>query len=171
MLYPLDSAGKLGVVLFQFPPWFNPGNKQLEHILECQRHLPQYRIAVEFRNGSWLNGNNTDRTVAFLRDNKLSYVCVDEPQGLQSSVQPVVRATSDIGVVRFHGRNVSSWENPRQLASSRFNYLYSEEELEEWVPKIKELSAQTRQTHVLFNNCYLDKSVLNALQTIMLMMD
>jgi uncharacterized protein YecE (DUF72 family) len=109
--------------------------------------------------------------MAFLRENNLAYVCVDEPQGLKSSVPPVALATSDIGLIRFHGRNAADWEKPGQSASGRFNYLYSEAELKEWVPKIKELSAQTKELHVLFNNCYSDKSVINALQTTMMMMD
>src|SRR3990172_3356974 len=95
-LLPLDSAGKLGVVLFQFPQWFFPGEEQRQYIAQCQEKLPQYRIAVEFRHNSWLNAKNYERTFAFLREKNLIYVCVDEPQGLNSSVLPVVEATSDI---------------------------------------------------------------------------
>jgi len=49
-LLPLDTVGKLGVVLFQFPPWFYPGSQQLDYILMCKDRLPQYRLAIEFRN-------------------------------------------------------------------------------------------------------------------------
>ena len=87
-LLPLDSAGKLGVVLFQFPPWFFPGNEQREYIASCKKKLPQYQIAVEFRHNSWVSEKNLDRTLTFLKDNKLAYVCVDEPQGFKSSVPP-----------------------------------------------------------------------------------
>lgn len=163
-LLPLDSAGKLGVILFQFPPWFYPGNEQREYILSCKERLPQYRIAVEFRHNSWVNEKNIERTMNFLRDNDLPYVCVDEPQGFKSSVPPVAEATSGIGLVRFHGRNVEMWEKKDARVAERFNYLYSEDELREWVPKIKELASKTRQLHVLFNNCYADKAVVNARQ-------
>ncbi len=163
-LLPLDSVGKLGVVLFQFPPWFMPSHEHLEYIQSCQKRLPQYRIAVEFRHWSWLNEKNLDRTMGVLRDNNLSYVCVDEPQGFKSSVPPVVEATSDIGVVRFHGRNREMWEKESATAAQRFDYLYSEEELQEWVPRMKQLASDTRQLHVLFNNCYADKAVVNASQ-------
>ncbi len=54
-LLPLDSAGKLGVILFQFPPWFLPGRESREHIVEAKQRLPQYRVAVEFRNDRWLS--------------------------------------------------------------------------------------------------------------------
>ncbi len=163
-LLPLDSAGKLGTVLFQFPPWLYTADEVREHILLGQSKLPQYQLAVEFRHGSWLNEKNRERTLNFLKDNHLSYVCVDEPQGFASSVPPVVAATADIGLVRFHGRNAAAWQADNAAASGRFNYLYSEEELREWQPRIQELAAQTRQMHVIFNNCYDDKAVRNAKQ-------
>ncbi len=163
-LLPLDSAMKLGVVLFQFPPWFFPGSEQREHILSCNERLPQYRIAVEFRNSAWLSERNRERTLDFLKGNELAFVCVDEPQGFKSSVPPLAEATSDIGLVRFHGRNRDMWERKGISTAERFNYLYTEQELAEWVPKIKELAAKTQELHVLFNNCYGDKAVTNARQ-------
>jgi uncharacterized protein YecE (DUF72 family) len=169
-LLPLDSAGRLGVVLFQFPPWFYPGNEQREYILSCKERLPQYRIAVEFRHNSWLNEKNVERTLGFLRENGLPYVCVDEPQGFKSSMPPLAEATSEIGLVRFHGRNREVWEKKGISATERFNYLYAEEELKEWIPRIDGLASKTRQLHVLFNNCYADKAVVNARQ-IKLMLD
>ncbi len=163
-LLSLDSAGKLGVVLFQFPPWFYPGQEQRDYILSCQERLPQYRIAIEFRHHSWVNERNRDSTLSFLRDNNLPFVCVDEPQGFESSVPPVAEATSDIGLVRFHGRNREMWEKKGVSVAERFNYLYTEDELQEWVPGIRELASKTRQLHVLFNNCHQDKAVVNARQ-------
>ena len=163
-LLPLDSVGKLGAVLFQFPPWFYPGNEQREYILSCKQKLPQYRLAVEFRHGSWLNEKNIDRTLTFLRDNNLPFVCVDEPQGFKSSVPPVTEITSDIGLIRFHGRNKETWEKRGIGPAERFNYLYTEEELKPWAEKITELATQTKDMHVLFNNCYEDKAVVNAKQ-------
>jgi uncharacterized protein YecE (DUF72 family) len=163
-LLPLDSAMKLGVVLFQFPPWFFPGSEQREYILSCNERLPQYRIAVEFRNSAWLSEKNRERTLDFLKGNDLAFVCVDEPQGFKSSVPPLAEATSDIGLVRFHGRNRDMWERKGISTAERFNYLYTEQELAEWVPKIKELATKTQELHVLFNNCYGDKAVTNARQ-------
>jgi uncharacterized protein YecE (DUF72 family) len=170
-LLPLDSAGKLGVVLFQFPSWFFPANENRDHILECKRMLPQYQVAVEFRHGSWLNEKNYDRTMSFLRDNGLAYVSVDEPQGLRTSVPPLAEATADIAVVRFHGRNAANWEKPQQkLASSRFKYLYGRDELAEWVPKVKELASKTRKLHIVFNNCFEDQAV-NGARDLAMMLD
>jgi len=168
-LLPLDSAGKLGVVLFQFPPWFFPGEQEREHIAHCQEMLPQYRLAIEFRHASWTNEKNSERTFNFLTERNLAYVCCDEPQGFNSSVPFLAEATSDIGVVRLHGRNREAWGKPGISAAGRFNYLYSEDELKEIAPKIKDLSSKTHQLHVLFNNCYGDKAVNNARQTALLL--
>ncbi len=163
-LQPLVSAGKLGVVLFQFPPWFATGSRENEYILLCQSKMSGFNIAVEFRNSSWLNEKSREQTLNFLRENSLAFVCVDEPQGFSSSVPPVIAATSDIALVRFHGRNAKMWEAKGISTAERFNYLYSEQELMEWVPGIRQLAAQTKQLHVLFNNCYEDKALTNARQ-------
>jgi len=161
-LLPLDSAGKLGVILFQFPPWFFPGEASSRHLAECKQNLPQYRLAIEFRNAAWLSENRARETVGFLKENDFVYVCVDEPQGLKSSTPPVVEVTSDIGVVRFHGRNKDIWEKKGISAVERFRYLYSDEELSEWLPRLAELASEVRQLHVLFNNCYGDYGIRNA---------
>ncbi len=163
-LLPLDTVGKLGVVLFQFPPWFYPGSQQLDYILMCKDRLPQYRLAIEFRNNVWLNEENQASTFDFLRRNDLPFVCVDEPQGFKSSVPAVAEATSDIGLVRFHGRNRETWEKKGIGPTERFNYLYTKEELKPWASKIGELAKQAGEMHVLFNNCHQDKAVVNARQ-------
>lgn len=163
-LLPLDTVGKLGVVLFQFPPWFYPGSQQFDYILMCKQRLPQFRIAMEFRNNVWLSEKNRATALDFLRRNGLPLVCVDEPQGFRSSVPPVAEATSDIGLVRFHGQNRETWEKKGISTAERFNYLYSEEELRLWADKIGGLARLTREMHILFNNCYQDKAVVNARQ-------
>src|SRR5579859_94947 len=83
-LLPLDSAGKLGVVLFQFPPWFLPGHESRAYIGELRERLPQYLPAVEFRNPYWLSEDNLENTLGFLRSLDLPFVCVDEPQGTRA---------------------------------------------------------------------------------------
>ncbi len=163
-LLPLDSAGKLGVVLFQFPPWFLPGRESFDYISRLRVRLPQYIPAVEFRASDWLDARNATETLALLRSEALSYVCVDEPQGFKSSVPPVYEATADIALIRFHGRNHVTWEAKGFSAAQRFDYLYSEQELQKVVPRIRELGAKAGQMHVLFNNCYGDKAVTNARQ-------
>jgi uncharacterized protein YecE (DUF72 family) len=164
-LLPLHLAGKLGVVLFQFPPWFGPSADARRHILEARERLPHYTIAVEFRQARWLaDEENRARTLGFLREHRLPLVCVDEPQGFPSSVPPLAEVTAPLAVVRFHGRNAATWEAKGITAAERFNYLYSPEELQEWVPRIGRLAQEAEEVHVLFNNCYRDYSVRNARQ-------
>ena len=168
-LLPLDSAGKLGVVLFQFPPWFLPGRDNAAHIVEAKERLPQYKIAVEFRNGRWFSEKNRERTLDLMRSNDIPLVAVDEPQGFESSIPPLAEATSDIGIVRFHGRNREMWERRGATTGDRFDYLYSEDELEEWVSPVQRLAETAREVHVLMNNCVRDKAVVNAGQMRMLL--
>ena len=162
-LMPLHSAGKLGAVLFQFPQWFVIARKNKEYVLECRDRLKDFRIAVEFRHKSWLEERNREETIGFLEENGLPFVCVDMPQGFDSSLPPIAIATSkDLAMVRFHGRDPKAWTTKSETAAERFRYEYKEKELREWVPKIKDLSQQARETHVLMNNCYRDYAVNNA---------
>jgi uncharacterized protein YecE (DUF72 family) len=163
-LVPLRDAGKLGAVLFQFPQWFPIGRANKKYILDCQERCRAYdiRVCVEFRNKTWLSDDNRDETLDFLRSYAVPYVCVDMPQGHPSSVPPVVAATAgDLAVVRFHGHS-DKWES-RDIYE-RFGYLYSEDELREWAPKVEQLSEQAAETHVLLNNCYRNYAQLNARQ-------
>jgi uncharacterized protein YecE (DUF72 family) len=99
-----------------------------------------------------------------LREWNVPMVVVDEPQGIGGSVPLVWEATSsELSVVRFHGRNREMW-NKKGLATSalRFNYLYSEDELQEFVEPVEQLARQSKQVHVMFNNCYEDKAQVNA---------
>lgn len=162
-LMPLHSAGKLGAVLFQFPQWFVISRANKAYIEECEARLPDYRVAVEFRHKSWLEERNVEETLAFLEERALPYVCVDMPQGFDSSLPPVAAATADdLAMVRFHGRNTDAWDTKSETASDRFRYDYPTSELREWVPRIEELSGQARETHVLMNNCYRDFAVRSA---------
>jgi uncharacterized protein YecE (DUF72 family) len=165
VLLPLDSAGKLGIVLFQFPPWFGPNRGNREFIVEAKARLGQYTMAVEFRNGSWMREpEDQERTLRFLSEQGIPYVCVDEPQGFRSSVPPVTAATAPVALLRMHGHNASTWEKRSATAAERFDYLYTEDELCEWVPAVRRLAEEAREVHVLMNNCHRDYSVRNARQ-------
>lgn len=163
-LLPLDSAGKLGVVVFQFPPWFLPGPENRDYILEARERLPQYPMAIEFRNGRWLSDHNAPRTLEFLREHKLSMICVDEPQGFENSVPPVAEVTASIALVRFHGRNGATWNKRGITPAERFDYAYSDDELREWLPRINHLAAEAKEVHLLMNNCHDDQAVVAARQ-------
>jgi uncharacterized protein YecE (DUF72 family) len=162
---PLVEADRLGAVFLQFPRWVFPSNETRDHILQARERLGGLRIAVEFRHGSWFNEKNAERTVRFLTDNAIPYVIVDEPQGFKSSVPPVAATTStELAVVRFHGRRAETWEKRDVPPSERFRYLYDEDELADWVPPIRDAAKKASRTHVLMNNCFSNYGTTNALE-------
>ena len=89
-LAPLEERGQLGSILLQYPKWVFPSNENRALIEDAVERLAGWRVAVEFRNGSWLNEKNRDRTLAFLSERSIPFVMVDEPQGFKSSVPPEV---------------------------------------------------------------------------------
>ena len=164
-LRPLHEAGRLGAVVFQWPPWFTAKRTNREQLEALRDRLPDLPLAVELRHGSWLAEGDRDRTLRLLEDHDITYVCVDEPQGFPSSVPPVVATTSDdLALVRFHGHNDANWDRKGISAAERFRYLYDEDELASWVEPLKELAGGAQETHVLMNNCYQDYGVRNAHQ-------
>jgi uncharacterized protein YecE (DUF72 family) len=162
-ILPLYSAGKLGAVFLQYPRWVFPSNESRDAIAEAKERLGDIDLAVEFRHNSWLNEKNVDRTLAFLEKHGISLVMVDEPQGMRSSVAPMVAVTSpSLAVVRFHGRRTETWEAKGIPVVERFRYLYDARELGEWVPKIEEAASQAKELHLLYNNCYANYGTTNA---------
>ncbi len=162
-LLPAESAGKLGVVLFQFPPYLIFSRSNQDYILECKARLKHYRLAIEFRHSSWLAEENRAETESFLKSNKLIYVCVDEPQFAGgTTVPPIVFASSDIAYVRFHGRNTSNWYKKGITVAERYAYDYTDDELADWAQKLEKISPFTNETYVMFNNCFRNYAVKNA---------
>jgi len=161
---PLAEAGKLGLLLFQFPSWFTPDPPSYKHLEEVRRRLTDYQVAIEFRNARWMRPDQVAQTLAMLRDQAFALVVVDEPQGFASSVPLTPEVTASRSVLRLHGRNASTWE-AKGLASSaeRFNYLYSQDELQELLPIARRLAEQAEEVHVVFNNNFGSYAQDNAL--------
>jgi len=159
---PLRQAGRLGVILFQYPVWFTCSPENRAKLGRTRELVPGCRVAVEFRNATWMNERHASETLALLRAHDIVYTCVDEPQGSAASIPPVAEATSDVAVVRFHGRRRATWTTAVATTRERFAYLYGDDELREWVPKIRRLADRAAEVHVLMNNCYRDYAVRNA---------
>jgi uncharacterized protein YecE (DUF72 family) len=171
-LEPLREAGQLGSILLQYPRWFFTSSENRDTILDATERLGEVRKAVEFRNGTWFNEKNVERTMRFLEDHEIPLVMVDGPQGFKSSIPPIAATTSaDLAVVRFHGRRAETWEAKGIPTVERFRYLYGRDELEEWVPRIREAAAQARETHVLMNNCYANYGSTNARELAALLLE
>ena len=154
---PLEDAGRLDGILAQFPYRFREGPAERERIAALRHHLGPRPFFVEFRHQSWAQ----ESTYRLLEELDVGFCVVDEPS-LPGLFPPVVRQTSDVAYFRFHGRNAERWWDGD--SSTRYDYLYSEEELREWSVKIHDTAARTRQTFVFFNNCHGGSAPRNAEQ-------
>ena len=164
-LQPLVDAGKMGAVLLQYPRWHVPNALGKRDLLDARERLPDVQLAVEFRNRRWLAPSVAERVFKFLTEHDMAYVVVDEPQGLASSVPPVVAVTSgELAIVRMHGRRGDQWERRGASVADKYRYLYDREQLETWAPRVAEVAAQAKQTRVVFNNCYGNYGTTNALE-------
>ncbi len=155
---PLADAGKLGCVLAQYPWSFRKSQSSADRIRQLREEFGDLPLVVEFRHFSWVAHD----AVSLLRELGIGYCCVDEPK-LKGLMPPVAGVTSEIGYVRFHGRNAEKWFQHEE-AWQRYDYLYSRKELEEWVPKARKLDSKARETYVFFNNHYQGKAAQNAQQ-------
>ena len=115
--------------------------------------LPGDELLIEFRHRSWLDDENRAQTLSFLESRGLTYVIVDAPKTDAKNLVPtVVARTCKTAYVRFHGRNASTWNKRTGSAAERFDYLYSEQELEEWVEPLRELALDAETVYAMFNN-------------------
>jgi uncharacterized protein YecE (DUF72 family) len=153
-LEPLRSAGKLGGILFQFPSYVVYKDRSLDYLQWAREQLGDDEMLVEFRHVSWLDEEHRDETLRFLEQLGATNVIVDSPriEGAKNLSPTVFALTSPTVYVRFHGRNAETWNKRGGSASERFDYLYSTEELEEWVDPLRELGAQAEQAYAFFNN-------------------
>ena len=162
-LDPLIQAEKLGCILVQFPWGFKNTPQNRDYLKLCRERLGELPAAVEFRNREWI----TDEVFELLRKLDLGFCCVDQPR-LRGLIPPIAVTTSRVAYVRFHGRNAAKWWRHEQ-AWERYNYTYSEEELKEWVPKIRKLDSEAQDTYIFANNHYQAQAVDTAKQLRMLL--
>jgi uncharacterized protein YecE (DUF72 family) len=164
-LQPLVDAGKMGAVLLQYPRWHVPNARAREELLDARARLADVPLAVEFRNRRWLAPRVADRVMRFLADHDMAYVIVDEPQGLASSVPPVLAVpNADLAIVRMHGRRGDQWERRGASVADKYRYLYDQEQIDEWAGRVAEVARQAKNTRVVFNNCYGNYGTTNALE-------
>jgi len=155
-LAPLVEDGKLVCVLAQFPYGFFPNRENMGYLERFKEAMIDVPLVFEFRNQTWLK----DQTFQFLEKNGVGFCIVDEPK-LPNLMPYLPRATSETGYFRLHGRNPNWFNVP---TSVRYDYLYSEAELKEFVPDIKDISKKTAKTLVFFNNCHAGSAAKNAAQ-------
>jgi uncharacterized protein YecE (DUF72 family) len=152
MVEPVRAAGKLGGILLQMAPYVVPKPRSWEYLDWAHGQLDGYRVFVEFRHRSWLDDEHRAETLAFLEERDLGNVVVDAPRTEAKNVIPtVVAVTSPVAYVRLHGRNAATWNVRGGSAADRFDYLYPEKELREWVEPMRELSSRAEEVYALAN--------------------
>jgi uncharacterized protein YecE (DUF72 family) len=162
-LLPLKRTGKLGLTVFQYPPWFECTSSNMDYILFCRELMGDQPVAVELRHGSWLTGHRARATFDFLRENEITYIVADEPQyGTLATVPFIPHVTSEFAYFRFHGRNSQNWLTKGIATSLRYAYLYSEEEMKELAPAVKDAGTSAKKTFAMFNNCFRAYATTNA---------
>ncbi|HEY6067232.1 MAG TPA: DUF72 domain-containing protein, partial [Gaiellaceae bacterium] len=153
-LEPLRATRKLGGILFQFPSYVVYKDSSLDYLRWARRQVGADRMFVEFRHVSWLDDEHRDDTLRFLEEIDAGHVIVDAPriEGAKNLVPTVVAVTGPAAYVRFHGRNAETWNKRGGSAAERFDYLYSDEELEEWTRPLQEIAGKSDQAFAFFNN-------------------
>ncbi len=164
-LGPLRESGKLRAVHYQFPSWFTASPLNLDRLARLrERHLEDL-VVVEFRHRSWAEPERLPQLLELLSEARLCLCAVDEPQIGSGSFPTLLRVTDQrLAVVRFHGRNRQTWYRGGASSADRFDYLYSEAELREWVEPIRKLAEHVAEVELLFNNNRANYAVINGLQ-------
>ncbi len=156
---PLAEENKLGALLVQFPWSFKYSSEAIRILNNIIKDFREYPLVMEFRHNSWL----LKEALNFLQENNVGFCNIDQPV-IGASIKPTAYNTSEIGYIRLHGRNYKDWFREDAGRDNRYNYLYSNEELEEWVNKVRKIKERTKEIYVIANNHYRGKAVVNALQ-------
>jgi uncharacterized protein YecE (DUF72 family) len=162
----LRRGGRLGAVLMQFPFSFHNTPESLARLKQILDAFADYPLVVEVRHSSWAQKEFYE----LLHERGVGFCNIDQPV-IGKSVKPSERATSTVGYIRLHGRRYDTWfsDDPATASHERYNYLYSEKELEPWVARIRHVAEHAQTTFVVTNNHYLGKGIVNALQLIHLL--
>jgi len=152
-LAPLEASGKLRGILLQFHPRVKKSREALDDLRGVADLLAPLVPLIEFRHRSWMTEEERADTLAFLEQHGLAYVSVDSPRTRASNVMPRIAAvTHEVAYVRFHGRNWKTWNKKTKTSGERFDWLYSREDLEDWLEPIAKLAEEAREVYAMFNN-------------------
>jgi uncharacterized protein YecE (DUF72 family) len=155
----LAKADKLGSVLLQFPWSFKNEADERIYLAKLLEQFSDYPLVLEVRHASW----NNEEVYEWLEERGVGICNIDQPI-FAKSIRPQALTTSRVGYVRLHGRNYQNWFRDKAPPHERYNYLYSLDELEPWIVRVKEVAKQTRETYVITNNHFRGQGVVNALE-------
>ena len=154
-LDPLMEADRLGAILLQFPWSFKNSPEARAKLEKLFQAFDAYPKALEVRHSTFQN----EEFFRFLDERDVAWVNVDQPL-FDNSVKPADTVTGPLGYVRFHGRNYEKWF-AHEESWERYNYLYSEKELEPWVKRIEQM-AREKDAYVITNNHFRGQAIVNA---------
>jgi len=155
----LRNQGKLGAVLLQFPWSFKNNDDDRLYLAKLLDRFNDYPLVLEIRHSSW----NNSQIYEWLEEVGVGICNVDQPL-FARSIKPAAVTTAQVGYVRLHGRNYQDWFREKAPRDDRYNYLYSLDELEPWIARIKEIAAKTKESYVITNNHFRGQAVVNALE-------
>lgn len=159
-IQPLKEHGRLAAILIQFPWSFAKNAVNLDYLANLFRSFSGYPLALEVRHGSWAD----PAFYNLLSEHKVCFCNIDQPV-IGNSIKPSAICTDPrLSYVRLHGRNYKSWFRENAGRDERYNYLYTNDELGEWVERIKQLGKKSEKVVVITNNHYRGQALANALQ-------
>jgi uncharacterized protein YecE (DUF72 family) len=153
----LMAADRLGALLLQFAWSFRHTPENWTYLASVFSRFCAYPLVLEVRHASWTG----DAVREALAERGVGFCNIDQPL-FSKSVKPSAHATSPVGYVRLHGRNYKQWFSDKADVRERYDYLYSPQELDPWIERIKTVAAQAQDSYVVTNNHNLGKAVLNA---------
>jgi uncharacterized protein YecE (DUF72 family) len=154
----LRREGKLGALLLQLSPGFSPRKHSLDELHDLLGQLAEYQMAIEMRNRNWVEGDNLEQTLDFFRKHSATLVSVDAPAKKHFTIMPPelnAITNPQLAYLRLHGRDAHAYTTGKTVAA-RFNYDYSDAEIEEVAERARELAEDAKEVHVIFNNNALD---------------
>jgi uncharacterized protein YecE (DUF72 family) len=153
-IQPVITSGKLEMVLFQYPPWFDCKKENVQVLRYAKEMMGDIPVALEFRNQTWFSEEMKEKTLRFIDEEQWIHTVCDEPQAGSGSIPIVMHTTEEKTLIRLHGRNVYGWNNSGQpnWREVRYLYRYNQAELLEWKERIQTLASETKNLTILFNN-------------------
>lgn len=158
-LDPLAESARLGALLLQFPWSFKNSSLNRAYLASLLERFRNYPLAAELRHSSWLR----PAVYQSLHRRAVALCNIDQPL-FANSIEPSSTTTSPLGYVRLHGRNYENWFKENAGVVERYDYLYSLEELREWVDNIRLISKSARDTYIVANNHSRGQAIVNALE-------
>ena len=156
---PVVAAGKLGAVLIQFPWSFKRTQENRKWLARVLDVFVEYRLALEIRHASW----NVSEVYEGLAERKVAFCNIDQPL-FSDSIKPSEKVTAPVGYVRLHGRNAADWFRKDAGRDDRYNYLYSRNELEQWLTMVRRMRRRAKDIFVITNNHFEGQAVVNAFE-------